>query len=187
LPGRVGGCRYCDRNVRREREGEPAITTGELFVVGLVMAVGLVGIVVPVLPGTLLIWAAGAWWAVADGGGAARWTVFALMGVLLAVGMAAKYVLPARASGKGGAPTSTLLVGAVCAIIGFFVIPVIGLLIGGAGGIYLAELVRLRDLRAAGRTTWAAIVAFGVGMLIELGAGVAMALVWLAGALTLSR
>jgi uncharacterized protein YqgC (DUF456 family) len=151
------------------------------------MAVGIIGIVLPVLPGSVLILGAGAWWAVADGGGGARWTVFALMAVLLVIGMAAKYALPARASGRGGAPWTTLLVGAICAIVGFFVIPVIGFLIGGALGIYGAELVRLGDARRAATTTWAAIVAFGVGLLIELGAGLAMAATWLVGALVLSR
>ena len=34
------------------------------------------------------------WWTIADGGGPVRWTIFAVMTVLLAVGATAKYVLP---------------------------------------------------------------------------------------------
>jgi uncharacterized protein YqgC (DUF456 family) len=149
--------------------------------VGLIMAAGLVGIVLPVIPGLLLIWIAGLWWTVADGGGAARWTVFAVLTVLAAVGTVTKYVLPARSAAARGAPVSTLLVGALGAIVGFFVIPVVGLLVGGVLGIYLAEYARLRDGGRAWTSTRAALVALGIGLLVELTAGVLMIAGWLLG------
>jgi uncharacterized protein YqgC (DUF456 family) len=149
--------------------------------VGVVMVIGIVGILLPVLPGLLLIWAAGLWWTIADGGGATRWTVFAVLTALLVVGTVVKYVLPARSAAARGAPVSTLVVGALGGIVGFFVIPVVGLLIGGVLGIYLAEYVRLRDPGRAWTSTRAALVAIGIGLLIELTAGVLMFGVWLIG------
>ncbi|ABW14273.1 conserved hypothetical protein [Parafrankia sp. EAN1pec] len=155
----------------------------ELLAVALVMAVGVVGVVVPVMPGLLLVWGAGVWWTIADGGGAGRWAVLAVMSALFVAGALAKYVLPGRAASAAGAPFSTMLIGAVCAVIGFFVVPVLGLLVGGLAGIYLAELTRLRDARRATASTWVAVVAFGVGLLVELGAAVAMAATWGVGEL----
>lgn len=149
--------------------------------VGLVMFAGLIGILLPVLPGLLMIWGAGLWWTIADGGGPTRWTVLAVLTLLLVVGTVTKYVLPARSASARGAPVSTLVVGAVCAIVGFFVIPVVGVVIGGVAGIYLAEYVRLRDPGRAWASTRAALVAIGVGMLIELTAGLLMVGVWLLG------
>lgn len=149
------------------------------------MAVGLVGVVLPVLPGLVLVWAAGLWWAIADGGGVGRWIVLALMTALFVIGALTKYVLPARATDGRGVPWTSLAIGAVCAVVGFFVVPVVGILIGGAAGIYVAELVRQGDPRAAGSSTWAAIVAFGIGVVVELVAGVAMAAVWVVGELVL--
>ena len=149
--------------------------------VGVVMVVGIVGIVLPVLPGLLVIWAAGLWWTIADGGGPVRWTVLAVLTVLLAVGMVAKYVLPARSAAARGAPFSTLAIGVVGAVIGFFVIPIVGLIVGGVLGIYLAEYVRLRAPGPAWDSTRAALVAIGVGLLIELTAGVLMFGAWLLG------
>lgn len=159
------------------------MTGEELALVAAVMAAGLVGVVVPLLPGLLLIWAAGLWWALADGGGPARWTVLGVMAALLVAGTVAKYVLPARSAAARGAPATTLLVGAAGAVAGFFVIPVIGLVIGGVAGIFLAELVRLGNGRQAMITTWAALVAIGVGILVELTAGLAMVLTWIVGLL----
>ena len=149
--------------------------------VGVVMVLGIVGILLPVLPGLLMIWAAGLWWTIADGGGATRWTVLAVLTALLVLGTVVKYVLPARSAAACGAPVSTLVVGALGAIVGFFVIPVVGLLVGGVLGIYLAEYVRLRDAGRAWTSTRAALVAIGIGVLIELTAGVLMFGVWLLG------
>ena len=66
-------------------------------------------------------------------------------------------------------------------MIGFFVIPIIGLIVGGVLGIYLAEFVRLREPGRAWDSTRAALVAIGIGMLIELTAGLLMFGVWLTG------
>jgi uncharacterized protein YqgC (DUF456 family) len=66
-------------------------------------------------------------------------------------------------------------------VIGFFVIPIIGLIVGFVLGIYLAELVRLREAGRAWDSTRAALVAVGIGMLIELTAGLLMFGVWLFG------
>jgi uncharacterized protein YqgC (DUF456 family) len=151
------------------------------LLVGIVMVAGLVGIVLPVLPGLLMIWAAGLWWTIADGGGPARWTVLAVLTALLAVGTIAKYVLPARSASSRGAPLSTLAVGAVGAIVGFFVIPIVGVIVGGVFGIYLAEYARLRAAGRAWDSTRAALVAIGIGLLIELTAGVLMFGTWLLG------
>ena len=157
--------------------------SGVLFLIGLAMAVGLVGVVVPVLPGLLLVAAAGLVWAImADG--SAPWVVFALMMLVLAAGTVAKYVLPGRSLKQAGAPTSTLVLGGIGAIAGFFLIPVVGLPIGAVVGIYLGELRRLSDGRAAWRSTVATAKAIGVGMLIELGAGMMAAGIWLAAVLT---
>lgn len=146
------------------------------------MLVGLVGVIVPVLPGLLLIWGAGLAWAWADGGGG-RWAVVALLTMLLVVGTVAKYALPAHTASGVGAPRRTLALGALGAVVGFFVIPVVGLVVGGVGAIFLAELQRLGEPAPAWQSTRAVLVAVGVGMLVELATGVLMVAVWAVAAL----
>ncbi|MBA3278556.1 MAG: DUF456 domain-containing protein [Geodermatophilaceae bacterium] len=147
------------------------------------MAVGLVGVVIPVIPGLLLVAVAGLGWAIlAEGAG--PWVVFGFMAVVLAVGTVAKYVLPSRTLRQAGAPASTLVLGALGGIVGFFVIPVIGLLVGAVAGIYLGELRRLTSSRAAGRSTLATLRAIGIGLLIELLAGVIAVAIWFVSVLS---
>jgi len=150
---------------------------GTLILIGLAMAVGLVGVIIPVIPGLLLVGLAGLGWAIlADGTGA--WIVFGFMVAVLAVGTAAKYVLPSRTLRQAGAPSSTLVLGAIGGIVGFFVIPVLGILVGAVAGIYIGEFRRLADRRAAGRSTLATLRAIGIGLLIELLAGVLAVAIW---------
>lgn len=153
---------------------------GELLVL-LVMAVGLAGLLVPVLPGLLLIWGAGIFWAWADGGGP-RWAVAVLLTVLLVAGSVAKYALPARSASGAGAPRRTLVLGALGAVVGFFVIPVAGLLVGGVGAVFLAELRRLGASTPAWQSTRAVLVGVGVGILVELATGVLMIWIWVLAA-----
>lgn len=153
----------------------------ENVLIGVVMVIGLVGVVLPVLPGTLLILAAGiAWAALVADDGRGRWVVVGLMALLFFLGIVAKYALPGRRL-SGRLPRSTLLWGGLGAVIGFVVLPPIGLLIGGVLGVYLAEVRRLGPGPEARRSTVEVLQAVGLGILVELTAGVLMVAAWLAG------
>jgi uncharacterized protein YqgC (DUF456 family) len=151
-------------------------------VAGLVVLVGLVGVVVPVLPGGLLIGLALLGWAVAVGTGQA-WLVAVVGCTVLLVGAVVKYAVPGRRMQRQGVPGRTLAAGAVLGVVGFFVIPVIGLPIGFVAGIYLSELQRLGPDRAWPATK-VALRAVGLAVLIELTAAVLAALVFVVGATT---
>lgn len=143
------------------------------------MIIGVVGLVVPVLPGLALMWVAAVVWAVVDGGGWIRWSAVLVITVLALVGTAAATWMTGRQAGRAGAPWWVLVVAVVGMIVGFFTIPIFGLVIGGVGAIWLAELLRLRHPRLAWETTWAALQGYGTGTAIQLAAGVAVLLVWL--------
>lgn len=155
---------------------------GELLV-GLAMLVGLVGTVLPFLPGLPIIWVAGLVWTLSSSG-SARWLVLAVLTVLLIAGMAAQVALPARSLG-GRAPRSTLLAGLVGAVVGLFVVPIVGFPLGGVVGVFLAESRRTASGREAWESTRRVLVAFGIGMLVEVGAGVLMVLTWVVAALAI--
>lgn len=144
--------------------------------VGLAIAVGLVGILFPILPGSLLILGAIAVWAFQVGGSAA-WSVFAVATVLLIIGNVVKYSVPGKQMKTSGVPNSTLVVGAVCAVVGFFIIPVIGILIGFVVGVYAAELRRVGRV-LAWPSTKTAIKAVGVSIAIEFLAALLAVVAW---------
>ena len=150
------------------------------LVAGLVVLTGLVGMVVPVLPGTLLVAAALLGWA-AYVGEPLGWALAGGGLVVLAAGAGLKYLLAGRHLRGHGVPSSTLAVGGLLGIVGFFVVPVVGLPLGFVLGVYLSELGRVgRD--QAWPATVAALKAVGIAMLVELAAGLVAAALWIAGA-----
>lgn len=146
---------------------------------GLVVLVGVVGVVVPLLPGSALVGLAVLVWAALTGGTTA-WAVAAVALTLLAAGAVVKYVVPGRRLTAAGVPGRSLWWGAGLALVGFFVVPVVGLVLGFVLGVYAAERRRL-DARAAWPSTAAALRAVGLGLLIELVAALAAAGTWAAG------
>ncbi|WP_415003584.1 DUF456 domain-containing protein [Aeromicrobium sp.] len=153
------------------------MTTVEI-VASLAIAVGIIGIVLPFLPGALLIAAALVGWAVDDGTTQAwLWAGGALL--VLAVGQIVKYVVPGRRLKASGVPNSSVLIGGLLAIAGFFVIPVVGLFLGFLAGVYLAEYQRVGQAEAWPSTV-AATKAVGLSILIELASGLVAAAVFAA-------
>lgn len=157
--------------------------TAETLIAGVLIVVGILGVLVPVLPGLLLVLAGVAVWAVPRGD-AVGWTTLGVAAAIVVVGTVVKYLLPGRRLRDAGVPTATMLLGAALGIVGFFVIPVVGLFIGFVLGVYLAELVRLGDSAHAWPSTRAALGAVGWSILIELFTGLLAAAVWV-GALVL--
>ncbi|GAB3292987.1 DUF456 family protein [Epidermidibacterium keratini] len=152
-------------------------------VVGLLVLAGLIGVLIPFLPGMLLIVGAALWWAIADGATAGHWVTFAIVALLCAAGTALKYVIPARTTSGAGASRVSMFFAIALGIAGFFVIPVIGAPIGFVLGIYLAELRRVRARAQAWTATKAALRGVLLGVLIEFTAAALAAGAWVLGAL----
>ncbi|MCS6711477.1 DUF456 domain-containing protein [Brachybacterium sp. EF45031] len=133
----------------------------------LLFIVGLTGIVLPVLPGTLTLVVTMLVWAILIGGWPS-WVAFSVVLVLSVIGMTASYVLTGKRLKSRQVPTWAILLGIAGAIVGFFVIPVLGIPLGFMIGLYLAELSRLQNARTALDSTVVALKAIGLGILVEL-------------------
>jgi uncharacterized protein YqgC (DUF456 family) len=151
-----------------------------LWLVALAIAVGVVGVIVPVLPGILLVIGAVLVWAAVEGG-ATAWVVFGVAAVLAVVSQIVKYAVPGRRLRESGVPTRTLLIAGAAGVVGFFVIPVVGLIVGFVLGVYALERQRLGTAAGARTSTVAALRAAGLSMAIELAAALAIAVIWIAG------
>jgi uncharacterized protein YqgC (DUF456 family) len=147
--------------------------------VAVVIAVGLVGILVPILPGSVLVAGAILVWAWTTGD-ATSWTVFAVAATLIIAGTVVKYVVPGRRLQVAGIPASTQWFGVLLGVVGFFVVPVVGLFLGFVLGIYLAELRRVGSAQAWPSTVHS-LKAVGLSIVIELVAAVLATLAWVVG------
>ena len=156
-------------------------TTG-ILLVAVAIAVGIVGIVLPLLPGMLLVYAAILVWAVVEHT-VASWVTLGLVTVIVGATTAVKYLWPVRRMRRADVPTSSLLLGAVFGVVGFFVIPVFGLVIGFVLGVYLVELLQRQDYRRAWASTVHAVRGVALSMGVELAGALAVAVLWLVAVL----
>lgn len=154
-----------------------ALAIGILFFV-----VGVLGIVIPVLPGLLLCVAGVLVWAGYTGGTTA-WVTFGVVAAIYAVTLLLQFLIPGRRMKREGVGGMTLGFGIVGAIVGLFVIPGIGLPIGFVFGVFAAEYVRFRDLERAWQATKSALRGVLHSMGIELSAATLIALTWTVGVL----
>lgn len=156
------------------------MTTGGLILVAVAIAVGLVGVLVPLLPGTLLVYAAIAVWAFVEQN-TVGWVVLGVVTAILAATMAIKYLWPVKRMRAADVSPATLAAGAVAGVIGFFVIPVLGLLVGFVLGVYLAELAHRRDQRRAWASTVHAVKGAALSVGVELAGGLIATAAWVVG------
>ena len=73
--------------------------------------------------------------------------------------------------------------GALLAVVGLFVVPVIGAVLGFVLGVYIAQWYRLGNAAAAWPSTRAALAAVGWSVAIEATAGLLITATWLIGVL----
>jgi uncharacterized protein YqgC (DUF456 family) len=153
------------------------VSTAGIVLVALAIAVGLVGIVVPLLPGALLVLAAIAVWAVVEHT-LVSWVTLGIVTALIGASTVIKYLWPARRMRQADVGRWSLFTGAVFGIVGFFVIPVLGLVIGFVLGVYLAELVLRQDTRRAFASTVHAVKGVALSVGVELTGALLATVVW---------
>lgn len=134
----------------------------------LLVVVGVVGVVVPALPGTVLVFA-GLWLAAwADGyTRVGVWTVV-LLGVLAAASYTIDFAAAAMGARKLGATRRAMAGAALGTVVGLFLgLP--GLILGPFAGAVIGELTSHGDIARAGRVGMAAWIGFAIGTAVKVG------------------
>jgi uncharacterized protein YqgC (DUF456 family) len=139
-------------------------------VAGVAVLLGVLGVLVPVLPGLVLCWLGVLFWALLGEAGNGRWLVLGLATLVAVAGTLVKYLWPGKRLKNIGVPTSSMVAGGVLLIIGFVL------------GIWLAERMRL-GAGQAWPSTREALAAVGLAMLVEFAAALGIAVVWVFGLL----
>lgn len=122
------------------------IVLGLTFVV---MLIGLIGVVLPVLPGSILIFVAALGYALLDGFQTVGWITLVVMGLLTAVATTADIWASSMGARAGGASGWSVLAGMVGGLVGLIVFSLPGSIIGALLGMFLVETLRVKDWRKA--------------------------------------
>lgn len=164
------------------------LATAVTVLTAVAIMVGIAGTVIPVLPGSLLVAAVVLVWAMVLHTPVA-WVTAAVVAAVAGFGGAAGHLFTGRRLIATGVPKSTLLIAGVVGLVGFFVVPVVGLPLGIVTGVYGSEAARSARLGGGHASAWlstkATLKALGLGMLIEATCTAAAGAVWFGAVLLL--
>ncbi len=132
--------------------------------------VGIVGIIIPILPGMLLVWFTVVVYAWRTGFEVIGWPSLAFITIIALVAGLSNIWLPLLGAQKTGAAKRALFLGIVGAIVGTFVIPIpiLGTVIGYAVGVFLGEYMKQRDWRLALKASLGGVAGWGVSAIVEI-------------------
>ena len=137
------------------------------------IVLGLIGVVMPALPGTWLIFGGlvlGAW---ADGFTRVGVWTLVVIGLIAAASYAVDFVAAALGAQKLGA-SRRAMAGAALGTLGGLFLGLPGLIVGPFVGAVLGELTMHRDWKKAGRAGVAAWIGFAIGTAVKVGLAFAM-------------
>lgn len=164
----------------RDAVSDVAITV----IILLVLLTGLMGTVVPVLPGILLMWGGVVAYGFFVGFGAIGIGAIIIVTLLSGVAVALGFILPKRLADDSGASGKSQIAAVVGGIVGFFVIPVVGIIVGALVGIAVAEYLDKEDWALARKSTIAVAKGFGISALLQIAVGFAILITWAGWAAT---
>lgn len=151
-----------------------------LWVLAIVLvAIGLAGILLPALPGTILIFAGLLLAAWADGFTRVGAATLVVIGIIGAASYAVDFVAAALGAKHLGASPRAMTGAALGTVLGLFLgLP--GLIIGPFAGAVLGELSAYRDLKRAGRAGVAAWIGFAIGTAVKVALAFSMIAIFVA-------
>jgi len=134
----------------------------------VLMLVGLVGTVVPLLPGTTIIFAAAVlhYFMLGEAKSVGWWTLAALLALTI-LSHVLDLVSGSIGAKKFGATKWGAIGGIVGAIVGLF-FGIIGIFVGPLVGVLAGELIGGKGLLPAGKSTWGTFLGTTAGMVAKL-------------------
>jgi uncharacterized protein YqgC (DUF456 family) len=162
----------------------PAWLSASLFIIALViMAVGLVGLIIPIFPGIIVIWLAILVYGLLTGFNTLGWVLFAVNTVLMIIGVTIDNILMNAKAHKEGAAWSSLALGMVGGILGTILFPPVGGILAAPLVVLLLEYLRQRDINRALLTLRGLLIGWGTSFVVRFFIGLAMIGIWLGWAL----
>jgi uncharacterized protein YqgC (DUF456 family) len=144
----------------------------------MVMLFGLFGLIIPILPGLVIIWVAALGYGVFAGFETLGWIMFVIITVLMIIGELTEHVLMGTFAHKEGAPWWVVLIVLVVAIAGNLVVPILGGILAGLLALSGIEWLRSKDAKKALVSMRGLLVGFAWGFAARFATGLVMIGSW---------
>jgi uncharacterized protein len=150
----------------------------ELIVLA-VMIFGMISMLIPIIPGIIIIWLAALVYGIVAGFGVAGIIIFIVLTLMMLGSIILDEVIIGASARAQGASWVAVLVATIAGVIGTFAMPPFGGLLGAVIGIFLVEIIRVKDLRTALRSTRGVAIGCGGAVLAKMALGATMIGLWM--------
>jgi uncharacterized protein YqgC (DUF456 family) len=144
----------------------------------LIMLVGLLGMVIPIYPGVIIIWAAALIQGLVTGFHTLEIWVIVVLTLLAIAGSLVDNLLMGGKARKAGAAWISIGLALSAGLVGTFLLPPLGGLIAAPLILFLAEYLRVRDHRRSWRITLNLLTGWGLSFFARFGIGLIMIVIW---------
>ncbi|MCA9902182.1 MAG: DUF456 domain-containing protein [Anaerolineales bacterium] len=154
----------------------------ELFSTGFViflLLLSLVGTLIPIIPGVLLMWVIVLIYAWVDGFTAVSTTSVIIISLIALFTGTSDIWLTLFGTKKGGASIKSMLIGMVGALVGSFILPIIGTIAGYIGGLLLGEYWQHGDWEIAKKAGIGGLAGWGIATIIQFIGGIFIFVIFL--------
>ncbi len=156
----------------------PWLATTLKVLIFLTMLVGQLGLVIPIFPGNVVIWAAALVYGILFGFGVLGWILFALLTVLMLIAVTVDNVLMGAKARQEGAAWRSILLALFAGVVFTFVFPPVGGLIAAPLVLFLIEFHRLGDSKKASQVVRGLLTGWGLSFLARFLLGLVMLVLW---------
>lgn len=154
-------------------------SVGLHILVGITMTAGLLSLLIVIIPGLVIIWAAGLVYGLVIGFDTAGWIIFAIMTVLMIVGSLIDNVLMGASARQKGASWAGIGAALAGALLGTLFFPPIGGIVLALTALFAVEYFRVKDWRKALDSTGSLAMGCGWAVVARLAMGAVMIGLWL--------
>lgn len=144
----------------------------------MIMAVGLIGMIIPIYPGVVIIWAAALIQGLITGFATQEIWVLVVITILMVAGTLVDNVLMGGKARQAGASWTSIAGALVAGLAGTFAFPPLGGIIAAPTLLFLLEYARLRDSQAAWGVTKGLLSGWGLSFVARFLIGLAMIIVF---------
>lgn len=145
----------------------------------VILLFGLVGTLIPIIPGVLLMWLTVFIYAWVEGFTAVSITSFIVISLIALFTGTSDIWLTLFGAKKGGASIKSMLIGTVGAVVGSFVLPILGTIAGYIAGVLLGEYWRHGDWEIAKKAGLGGLAGWGIATVIQFIGGIFILIIFL--------
>lgn len=142
------------------------------------MLVGLFGLLIPIFPGTLVMWVAALIYGFLDGWSGLGIFLFVVISLLTAASLVMDDIFIGAGARRSGAPWSTVLLSLAAGLVGTLVFPPVGGLFAAPGVMLLLEYRRTQEWSKAWATLRGMAAGWGLAFVARFSLGLLMMGLW---------